>query len=306
MIKEVLTVNCIEKSACWYVDTISPYDYIKDINHAVDFAKTIPNIDTCNIFLAGHSQGGSFVSKVGYDRPDIRGILNMAGLAQPVDSISIYQEEFINGNPAGANILRVQFDSLRNGLWPATDTLYNNHFSPRFWLDWISHSDSAVFTQKNSDKPTTLMYGTADRFVPSAIHYQIWLDSITRPNVTFQLFNEIDHGFGIEYDSTMSPQVLNFMTNWINTTQINCGQTNILEVENDKNLLLYPNPANGLILVESQKPEIQKFKLINMLGTTISKGNLYYHVPFQLDIQHLPAGIYAIQTSTSVIKFIKH
>ena len=65
--KRSYTVNCIENPACWYVDTISPYDYIKDIHNAVDFVKGIPAVDTCNIFLAGHSQGGSFVRKKGWE-----------------------------------------------------------------------------------------------------------------------------------------------------------------------------------------------------------------------------------------------
>jgi len=221
------TVNCIEKPPCWFVDTVTIYDYIKDIHHAIDFAKTLPNVDSCNIFLAGHSQGGSFVSQVGYERFDVRGILNMAGTSQPVDSVAIYQYESIDNDPVGANIIRRQFDSLRSGLWPMSTTLYNSHFSPRFWIDWINHSDSAVFVQQYSNKPKALMYGTADRFVPSNIHYQIWQDSISRPNVTFQLFNDLDHGFGTEYDSTMSQQVLDFMIDWIHTTSQECMVTTV-------------------------------------------------------------------------------
>ncbi len=133
--KRSYTLKCIEKPSCWYVDTISPYDYIKDINEAIDFVKTLPNVDTCNIFLAGHSQGGSFVSHVGYERNDIRGILNMAGTAQPIDSVVIYQSEHINNDLTGATILREQFKSLRNGQWPMTDTLYQFHFLLNF--GWI-------------------------------------------------------------------------------------------------------------------------------------------------------------------------
>ena len=304
--KRSYTVNCIEKPSCWYVDTISPYDYIKDIHFAVRFAKGLPFIDTCNIFLAGHSQGGSFVSQVGFDRSDIRGVLNMAGTAQPIDSVSIYQEEIINSNPAGAEILRQQFDSLRVGLWPMTDTLYNNHFSPRFWLDWISHSDSAVIVQKNSNKPTALMYGTADRFVPANIHYQIWLDSVTRPDVTFELFNEMDHSFGSEYDSTMSPQVLTFMTNWIQSTKINCGSTQIVEFQNNSSLSIYPNPGSNLISIKAIELLDDKFCITNVAGEIILQGELKTDVPFQIDISDLPEGIYIFRTTSTANKFAKY
>lgn len=303
--KRSFTVNCIEKPPCWYVDTISPYDYIKDIHYAVEFAKSLPSVDTCNIFLAGHSQGGSFVSKVGYDRPDIRGVLNMAGTAQPIDSVSIYQEEFINNNPIGATILRQQFDSLRLGLWPMTDTLYNNHFSPRFWLDWISHTDSAILVQKNSNKATALMYGTADRFVPSNIHYQIWLDSITRPNATFKLFNERDHSFGTKYDSTMSPIVLNFMSNWIHSTKVNCTATSLSELYNTSELSIYPNPSTHLVTLQSNKKGTNEFWVLDLMGTAIINGELNPYEPLLLDVSPLPKGIYMIRMSNSIVKFVK-
>ncbi|GAB5418680.1 MAG: hypothetical protein Crog4KO_04370 [Crocinitomicaceae bacterium] len=304
--KRSFTLNCIEKPACWYVDTITPYDYIKDIHNAINFAKNIPLADTCNIFLAGHSQGGSFVSQVGYDRSDIRGVLNMAGTAQPIDSVSIYQEEFVNSNPLGADVLREQFDSLRMGLWPMTDTLYNNHFSPRFWLDWISHTDSAILVQKNSNKPTALMYCTADKFVPPSTHYQIWLDSVTRPNVTFELFSNLDHSFGSEYDSTMSPQVLTFMTNWIESTKINCGSAQIAEFQNNSSLSIYPNPGSNLISVKAINLPDNKFWITNLTGKTIIQGELKTDVPFHIDISHFPKGIYILRTNSTANKFSKY
>ncbi len=303
--KRSFTVNCIEKPACWFADTISPYDYIKDIHHAVDFAKKIPNVDTCNIFLAGHSQGGSFVSQVGYERQDIRGVLNMAGTALPIDSVAIYQTEVIDSDPIGANILRQQFDSLRNGLWPMTSTLYNQHFSPRFWLDWISHADSAMIVQQNSDKPTALMNGTADRFVPSSIHHQAWLDSITRSNVTFQLFADIDHGFGAEFDSLMSPQVLEFMANWIHTTSADCLSTDIKEPNSTSDFLIFPNPTNGNIQIQSNSTRNTPFQLIDIHGRRIKQGVLEGQTTNHLDLETMEDGLYFLWINGSVTKLIK-
>ncbi|GEM_PF-2694620 len=301
--KRSFTLNCIEQPACWFVDTISPYDYIEDIHHAVEYGKALADIDTCNIFLAGHSQGGSFVSQVGFDRDDIRGILNMAGTAQPIDSVVIYQKEFIDNDPAGAIIISEQFDSLRAGLWPMTDTLYNTHFSPKFWLHWLSHTDSAMLVQKTSDKPTALMYGTADRFVPSNIHYQLWQDSITRPNVTFELFTDIDHSFGSEYDSTMSPQVLQFMTDWIHSTSQNCGPAGLDNLSSTENVTMFPNPASTEITVLSN--ESSRFKIIDIYNRIYSTGLLESKISHTIDIQGLSTGIYFIQTAHSMLRFIK-
>ncbi len=303
--KRSFTLNCIEKPECWYVDTVSPYDYIKDINHAIDFVKKLPGIDTCNIFLAGHSQGGSFVSQVGYQRNDIAGILNMAGTALPIDSVSIYQTEFIDNDPVGADILRQQFDSLRNGLWPMNKTLYKNRFSPRFWLDWISHTDSAMIVQKYSDKPTALMYGTADRFVPASIHYQAWIDSVKRSNVTFQLFNNIDHAFGSEYDSTMSPQVLDFMANWIHATSTNCLPASSSKTNLNSPVLIYPNPTNNFVRIQLNTNNNVPFKLMDIYGRLMQQGIIYGQNTRLLDIATLDVGSYFLWIDTSVTKLIK-
>ncbi len=305
--KRSFTVNCIETPACWFVDTISPYDYITDIHGAIDFAKRIPNVDTCNIFLAGHSQGGSFVSQVAYDRIDVRGVLNMAGTAIPVDSVAVHQEEFINNDPNGAAILRQQFDSLRMGLWPLGDTLYNHHFSPQFWLDWISHTDSALIVQQTSDKPTALMYGTADKFAPASIHYQIWQDSVTRPDVTFQLFNDIDHGFGSEFDSIMSPQVLGFMADWIhNTSMPSCGPNSILENNRQGSLSVYPNPSNNRVTVRLSYTGRSPFLLLDVDGKTLMQGVVNGQRNTELDMTQLKPGLYFLHVGASAVKVIKN
>lgn len=303
--KRSFTLKCIEKPACWHIDTISPYDYIKDINYAINYAKTITKADTCNIFLAGHSQGGSFVSAVGYQRNDIKGVLNMAGTAQPIDSVMIYQYEFINNDSIGANIIRQQFDSLRNNLWSMTDTLYQSHFSPHFWLDWISHTDSAIIVQKKSNKETALMYCTKDRFVPSSIHYQIWQDSISRPNVTFQLFDSLDHSFGLEYDSTMSPLVLNFMTNWILNTTSNCLPSSIDNNLKNKKAWFYPNPALKQITIENSNYKKEKIKILTPSGKLMLVDEVNNKSKKTIHIESLHKGLYIIKIGDQTYKLSK-
>lgn len=304
--KRSFTVNCIEKPECWFVDTISPRDYMKDIESAIDFVKTLPNVDTCNIFLAGHSQGGSFVSAIGNKRNDVRGILNMAGTALPIDSVLINQFKTINSDPAGANILRDQFDSLRNGLWPMTQTLYENHFSPRFLLDWISHTDSAIIVQQNSMKPTAFMNGTADRFVPSSIHHQAWVDQVNQPNATFKLFDDIDHSFGTEYDSTMSLEVLQFMIEWIQENTQNCNVLALYpSAESSSTLTIYPNPSTNKLMIYSFHSKDPYFQLINSRGEVIRSISSEKALT-ELDISELKKGVYFIQSGTSSSKFIKN
>ena len=229
----------------------------------------------------------------------------MAGTAQPIDSITFNQTEFVDNDPVGADILRQQFDSLRNGLWTMTDTLYNYHFSPRFWLDWLSHSDSAVYVQKNSDKPTALMYGTIDKFVPPSIHFQIWQDSVTRPNVTFELFTDLDHLFGTEYDSTMSPQVLDFMANWIHDNSDLCGVVGLGEDESST-WSIYPNPTNELLTLYSENSRYSRFQIIDLNGTIKREGTLEDEYKNEIDVSSLPKGCYFLKVGSTVMKIMKN
>lgn len=303
--KRSFTVNCIEKPACWWADTITPYDYIKDVNYAVEYAKTLPAVDTCNIFIAGHSQGGSFAPDAGFKRNDVRGVICLAPTAQPVDTLVVFQTRTVDNDPVGANRVRAQFDSLRAGLWPMTDTLYNQVFSPRFWLDWIHITDSTVWLQQQSTVPTLFMYGSIDKLVPPATHMQIWMDSISRANATFQMFNLLDHSFGTEFDSTMSPAVLDSMTAWIHRTAIDCGPMGRDQNDDLTSVRVFPNPTNGQVYLENLDAEVT-LSLRNVMGQSL---HTYATPEPSIDLSPYPPGIYFLRihqgATTYTVKLLK-
>ena len=287
--KRSYTVNCIEKKSCWYVDTISPYDYIKDIHYAVDFAKSFPFVDTCNIFLAGHSQGGSFVGSVASTRDDIRGVMCLAPTAQPIDTIVIFQTETVEEDANGASILRQQFDSLRASKWPMEDTLYKQEFSPRLWLDWIQITDSSVSLYKQLDIPTTFMYGSVDKLVPPSIHQKIWMDSIDREHVDFKVFDELDHSFGTVYDSTISSDVLGYMIDWINTHSQSCSLTPYTNLLTPATVSAFPNPVVDYLHLNF--PEIvSSVEITDMVGTS----RVFQVEQHQVNVKALPPGNYIL------------
>lgn len=292
--KRSFTVNCIEKPPCWWADTISPYDYIKDIHHAVEFAKSLPKVDSCNVFVLGHSQGANFVADVGLARSDVRGVISLAPTALPIDSVAVYQTEFIDSDPVGADLLSDQFDSLRNGLWPMTDTLYNQVFSPRFWLDWISITDSAVITQQLSDKPTLIAYGTIDQNVPDPTHMPIWQDSISRPNVSFITFDELDHSFGTIDDSIMSTDVLNAISEWVLDNSFDCGVFANTLINDWTSIQLYPNPVVNQL--HFSLPEGFEYAEIYSLEGALIRPAINQST---IDLSSLPAGGYVLRITTS-------
>jgi len=58
--------------------------------------------------------------------------------------------------------------------------------------------------------------------------------------------------------------------------------------------LLYPNPSPGLIMLKSENP-IQRFTVFDALGKLVHQENTQYQTQVQLDLSHLPKGLYLVQ-----------
>ncbi|MEM7035482.1 MAG: alpha/beta fold hydrolase [Bacteroidota bacterium] len=299
--KRSFTVNCIEQPACWWADTIVPRDYIRDVHFAVEFAKTIPEADTCNIFLAGHSQGGSFVNDVARKRSDVRGVLFLAGTAQPIDTVAVFQTLTVDSDASGAARMRSQFDSLRAGLWSMTDTLYQSHYSPRFWLDWISITDSAVITPQSTLLPTYFLYGDQDKFVPSATHMPIWTNALPTSDYDFHVFPDLDHSFGLESDSSIYGPVLDTLAAWIHRTRQACGPTSATAPNGFSAFDVYPNPVRDILHVD-QRLWGAEFEIHSAMGQEMMGGKVTKE---GLELGKLPAGLYWISIQSRHGRFGK-
>ncbi|MHB1279586.1 MAG: T9SS type A sorting domain-containing protein [Bacteroidia bacterium] len=68
------------------------------------------------------------------------------------------------------------------------------------------------------------------------------------------------------------------------------------DLSNQKNILLYPNPAReflNIAISEPQMPEAYTIKLVNMLGQTIL--NLPVKAEDQISLRGIPEGVYVYQ-----------
>ena len=72
------------------------HDFATDASAAVDFLKTLPNIDTSKIGLIGHSEGGIIAPIVASERKDIAFIVLMAGPGLPGEKIILAQTALIS------------------------------------------------------------------------------------------------------------------------------------------------------------------------------------------------------------------
>ncbi len=59
--------------------------------------------------------------------------------------------------------------------------------------------------------------------------------------------------------------------------------------------MVYPNPANEQVTIETQQKEIKSVVLIDGLGRIVSIGNFsLYHNRAQFDVSRLNKGIYIV------------
>ena len=74
--------------------------------------------------------------------------------------------------------------------------------------------------------------------------------------------------------------------------------------ENENNFVIYPNPANNQLIIESKIHVEQDFSIINLLGEKLISGKLNGQIE-ALDISSLPPNIYIIRIGVKSIKFVK-
>jgi hypothetical protein len=65
-------------------NTATSADFAKDAAASINYLKTLPNVDTANIGIIGHSEGGLIAPILASERKDIKFIVLLAGPAQPI------------------------------------------------------------------------------------------------------------------------------------------------------------------------------------------------------------------------------
>ena len=91
----------------------------------------------------------------------------------------------------------------------------------------------------------------------------------------------------------------------VNNSIIPCSPTvEITELENQKEILIYPNPAKNQLFLENINLENREFSIINLLGEQIKYGKLNGQNQ-TIDISNLPPNVYIIKVGNQVAKFIK-
>jgi len=78
--------------------------------------------------------------------------------------------------------------------------------------------------------------------------------------------------------------------------------TDTITLENS--LSITPNPVNQRFVLQQPEGPIGNFKIVNILGQVVLNGSAQAK-SLQIDISHLPQGLYVLTTATQTVKLIK-
>ena len=208
-----------------------------------------------------------------------------------------YTRLWVDFDDDGNGDICLKMDYTSTGYWPEiissddweitwlddddTDTIPNiDHWGHSYlWLDDEDQSRFAARKQIETDK-----------------YVFAWFEAYNY--VTFNPF--VCH---VCFDKYAFCTIPNYPLEW--------GQTTIsqsVEEETVENLIsVYPNPANTVLVVETQcfasQPTTTEYHIINMMGQTILSGSIIAETQ-QINIECLPAGLYFISVGNMTQKFV--
>ncbi len=93
-----------------------------------------------------------------------------------------------------------------------------------------------------------------------------------------------------------------FMTPTFNA--INSLTINILEPFGEKKMRVYPNPSSGVFSLKSEYP-LGTLRVLNAFGQMVYVETLGAETDAVLQLEHLPAGMYLIQTDQAAARVVK-
>ena len=158
---------------------------IIDVNHAIDFVKTLDSYKSYPLFLFGHSWGGYSVTNSLYFHPEIKAVVSLSGFNQSSALIRTQGQKFAPG--------------IEESLMPYVGTYEQAKFGK------LTNS-TAMRAFKNSTANVFIIHSQDDDVVPFKTGYKIYYQAYKDdPRFMFQEYENRGHGtvyysdFGKQY-----------------------------------------------------------------------------------------------------------
>ena len=210
---------------------------IDDAISALNLLKADPRINPDQVFLIGHSMGAMLAPRIDAEGGDCRGLVLLAGTPRKLEEVLKDQvEEQLSQMPAllrklsekRMHQLIAQFDGMYELSDEEAKTKKIGGGTTVYYFKEMGEHPAGDYL-KNLEKPLLVMQGGRDFQVKVDVDYRGYQELLEgRPNVTFRLFEELNHCFvpaiytdiskaKKEYSTErhIGPEVIGHIARWI-------------------------------------------------------------------------------------------
>lgn len=187
-------------------------EVIEDVIYAIEFLKTIPEIDRNRIFILGHSLGGMLAPRIADLSKDVAGLIIMAGATRFLEDLiwdqlnylvmldgKISEEEEAQLKLVESEIMKLKDESLAQNYAPSMTIL---EIPVKYWADLKSHDPVEILDRLNI--PALIMQGERDYQV-TIKDFERWGRLSSKENITLKLYPKLNHLF-MEGEGKSTPE----------------------------------------------------------------------------------------------------
>ena len=210
---------------------------IDDAVSAINLLKADPRIDPNRVYLIGHSMGAMLAPRIDAEGGNCRGLVLMAGTPRKLEEVLKDQvEEQLSQMPAllrklsGKRMhqLIAQFDGMYDLPDEEAKTKKIGGGTTLYYFKEMGEHPTEDYL-KDLEKPLLILQGGKDFQVKADVDYKGYQELLEgKPNVTFRLFEELNHCFvpalytqiskaKKEYNTErhIGPEVISEIARWI-------------------------------------------------------------------------------------------
>ncbi len=175
---------------------------IDDALAAVALLRKTEGIDANQIFVLGHSLGGTLIPRIGKADPDIAGFIVLAGLVKSLEDAILEQTTYVFSlDSAISEEEKAKLEETKQlvakikNLKPsdADSSAYLYGAPASYWLDLRGYNPPKM--AKELKQPMLILQGERDYQV-TMVDFQAWLTALSsRQNVSFRSYPNLNHLF---------------------------------------------------------------------------------------------------------------
>jgi len=208
-------------------------EVLNDVYAAIDIALADERLSD-DLYVIGHSLGGMLTPKIATDRPEVKGIVSMAGTLRKLEDLiydqnmlALEQTAELTDEQKGVILAQIN-DEIKKIKTLSPDEMNTTILDePASYWNSLNAIDAPALALA-LDIPMLILQGSTDLQVYPETDYALWQTTLEgKKNVTFQLYEGLNHLFmpasSDTFDETLydapanvSEQVIDDIANWVN------------------------------------------------------------------------------------------